>query len=362
MTLSFGYFDAFRLDEDGNVTRAYERHVDNARKAEELGFDYYFVIEHQNAGFFVASSPTVYLATVAAATTRLRIGAMVFQLPMHHPIRLAQDMAMLDHLSSGRVEFGIGYGTRAAEYEGWGLDFAYRREIGVEFMDVIRKAWSEYPLDYAGTYFECSGAKPQPQPLQKPHPPVWMGGHSPTSIAYAANEGFDLAQNLDVERIAAEKFALFRKLASPIGVLGRPPRSLFARHVHVAETDAQARFEAEQYMLEGLQGESGVRRALSLREDEKTPEMVEIARVYLETSKSYDFWIEEGLAMVGSPETVTRRIREQQELCGYDVLLTSHQIASMPVELVRSSMQLFGKHVIPRFAEERSGADLTAVQ
>lgn len=350
MTLAFGYFDAFRMGDDGNVTRAYARHLENARQAEALGFDYYFVIEHQNAGFFVASSPAVYLATVAAATTRLRIGAMVFQVPMHHPIRLAQDVAMLDHLSGGRVEFGIGWGTRAAEYEGWGLDFASRREVGAEYMDVVRKAWSEFPLDYDGTYFRCTGAKPQPQPLQQPHPPVWMGGHSPTSIVYAAGEGFDFAQNLDVERIAAEKFELFRKLAPKTGALGRPPRTLFARHVHVAETDARARAEAEQYMLEGLQGESGVRRALSLREDEKTPEMVEIARVYLETSKSYDFWIDEGLAMVGSPETVARRIREQQELCGYDVLLTSHQIATMPVDLVRSSMKLFGERVIPRFA------------
>jgi len=350
VTLSFGFFDTFPSGGAGDVTTALARHVDNARKAEQYGFDYYFIIEHQNAGFFVASSPAVFLATVAAVTTKIRFGAMVFQLPMHNPIRLAEDVATLDHLSLGRVEFGIGYGTRSAQYDAWGLDFRLRREMGVELMDVVRKAWTEYPLSYSGKFFQCSGALPQPTPLQKPCPPVWMGGHSQASIEYAASEGYDFAQNLDVERVAAEKFARFRALAPATGVTGKPPRTLLARHVHVAETDAQARSEAESYMLQGLQGQSGVARASALREEEKTPETLEITRVYVETARSYDFWIDEGLAFVGSPETVTRRIREQQEVCGYDILLTHHQITTMPLDLVRKSMQLFGERVIPNFA------------
>jgi alkanesulfonate monooxygenase SsuD/methylene tetrahydromethanopterin reductase-like flavin-dependent oxidoreductase (luciferase family) len=349
MALEFGYFDTFPEAQRADLGSAYELHVADAAFAERLGYQYYFFIEHQNARFPVITAPAAYLAAVAAATRTLRIGAMVFQLPMHHPIRLAQDVAMVDQLSRGRIEFALGYGTRAPEFHPWLTDYEHRREIGNEVMDVVRAAWSGAEVTYRGRYFHFEGAIVQPHPYQQPHPPIWVGGHSPTSISYAAANGYDFAQNFDAERTIAAKFALFREKLREYPRTGRIPRTMIARHVHVAETDAEARRTAEPYMLEGMLGASGVARALSLREEEKTPEMLEMARLYLETSKSFDFWIDEGLAIVGSPETVARRIREQQDLCGYDIFLAWHQITSMPFDISRRSMQLFGEAVIPQF-------------
>jgi alkanesulfonate monooxygenase SsuD/methylene tetrahydromethanopterin reductase-like flavin-dependent oxidoreductase (luciferase family) len=125
---------------------------------------------------------------------------------------------------------------------------------------------------------------------------------------------------------------------------------MLVRHIHVAETDAQARAEAEPYMLEGLIGLDGVRRARSIKPEEASPEMLEIARVYIRTSESFDFWIEEGLGFFGSPETVARQIAEQQRRIGYDVLLTQHNIGTMPHALAQKSVKLFGEQVIPVFA------------
>jgi alkanesulfonate monooxygenase SsuD/methylene tetrahydromethanopterin reductase-like flavin-dependent oxidoreductase (luciferase family) len=349
MDLEFGVFDTFRENEAADLTAAYERHIADAVTMEQLGYRYYFFIEHQNARFAVITAPAVYLGAVAAATSTLRIGAMVFQLPMHHPIRLAQDVAMVDHLSHGRIEFALGYGTRSPEFRPWFVDYEHRREIGLEVMEVVRAAWSGQEVTYDGTYFKYDHAIVQPHPYQKPHPPIWIGGHSPTSIAYAAENNFHFAQNLDAEKTIAWKFKLFREKLTEHPRSGPAPRTMLVRHVHVAENDALARQEAEQYMLEGLLGQQGVARALSLREEEKTPEMLEMARLYLETSKSYDFWIDEGLALVGSPETVARRLREQQELCGHDIFLAHHQITTMPYELSLKSTKLFGEAVIPQF-------------
>jgi alkanesulfonate monooxygenase SsuD/methylene tetrahydromethanopterin reductase-like flavin-dependent oxidoreductase (luciferase family) len=348
MDLEFGIFDTFPEAAAADLTAAYEGHIADAVTCERLGYQYYFFIEHQNARFPVITSPAVYLGAVAAATHTLRMGAMVFQLPMHHPIRLAQDVAMVDHLSRGRIEFALGYGTRSPEFRPWFADYEHRREIGIEIMDVVQAAWSGKEVTYTGEYFRFENAVVQPHPYQQPHPPIWIGGHSPTSIAYAAKKGFHFAQNLDAEKTIAAKFKLYREklLEYP---QTEPKRTMIARHVHVADTDAEARKTAEPFMLEGLLGQAGVARALSLREEEKTPEMLEMARLYIETSKSYDFWIDEGLAFVGSPDTVARRIREQQELCGYDILLTHHHITTMPHEISRRSMQLFGEAVIPQF-------------
>jgi alkanesulfonate monooxygenase SsuD/methylene tetrahydromethanopterin reductase-like flavin-dependent oxidoreductase (luciferase family) len=125
---------------------------------------------------------------------------------------------------------------------------------------------------------------------------------------------------------------------------------MLVRHVHVAETDETAREEAERYMLEGLIGLDGARRARSLLAQEATPAMLETARIYIKTAESYDFWLEEGLGFVGSPATVAEAIAAQQQRVGYDILLASHCIGSMPYELVLKSLDLFGREVIPAFA------------
>lgn len=99
--LEVGIFDTFAPEQATHITAAYEAHIDDARTAEQLGYAYHFFIEHQNARYPVISAPAVFLTALARATTTLRIGAMVFQLPMHHPVRLAQDTAMIDQLSGG---------------------------------------------------------------------------------------------------------------------------------------------------------------------------------------------------------------------------------------------------------------------
>ncbi len=352
--LEFGLFDTLSRGATNRDTAAlFDHHIGIAKMAENLGYGYYFFIEHQNAYFQVVSAPTVYLGALARETKKIHIGAMIFQVPLHHPVRLAQDTALVDQLSHGRLEFAIGYGTRNGEFAPWGMNYGERRPMGVEAIEIMLKAWTQKKFDHDGKYWQIKGATPQPQVYQKPHPRVWMGGHSQESFDYAAKNNFHLAQNMDVERLIAEKFDYFRQAWKKQNHPGPMPKTLCVRNIHVAETDALAREEAEQYMLRGLIGKAGVQRALNLSpEDAASASTVEICRVYLETSKSYDFWLDEGLAFIGSPETVMKQIRAQQKRCGYDILLLNHTFEDMPDELITKSIRLCGETVLRDYNRE----------
>lgn len=348
---AFGIFDPTPVtDADDPVVTAqgYEDHIGDAQLAERLGYRYFFFIEHQNAGFACISSPSVYLAALARATSRIRIGPMIFMLPMHHPIRLAQDTAVIDLLSRGRLEVGVGSGTRSAEFGPWHVDFKDRREHMYEVMEILVKSWTERRFSYQGKYWTFTDVEPQPRPYQRPHPPVWVGAHSLPSYEYAATHGFNVSQIFEGETATTEKFDYFRAYWRKLGKTGPAPKTALVRHVHVAETDELAFREAEQYMLKGIQGTAGAERIHHLPKDAPA-DMRELARIYHETSRSAAFWLDEGLAFVGSPETVAAGIRAQQQRVGYDVLLTHHQFAEMPRDLYVKSMRLFGEQVIPAF-------------
>ena len=184
---------------------------------------------------------------------------MVLQLPMHHPIRLAQDTAMVDQLSRGRFEFALGYGTRLPEFQPWFLDYEHRREIGNEVMEVVLEAWSGREVTHEGEYFRYQNAVVQPHPFQKPHPPVWVGAHSATSIAYAVENGFNMAQNLDAEKTTAEKFQLFRDMwADKKAGATVTAYSSSSGTCTSPRPTRKARKNAEPHMLKGLLGEQGV--------------------------------------------------------------------------------------------------------
>jgi alkanesulfonate monooxygenase SsuD/methylene tetrahydromethanopterin reductase-like flavin-dependent oxidoreductase (luciferase family) len=131
-TITFGVWDAFGAYEVSRFpvqADIYEQHIREVQLAEELGYRYYFIIEHQNSPVGQITAPSVYLSAVARETTRIRMGVMIYQLPFHNPMRLAQEAAMLDHLSHGRLEFGAGLGTLEHEFMRWKLPYDERREM-----------------------------------------------------------------------------------------------------------------------------------------------------------------------------------------------------------------------------------------
>ncbi len=338
----------------------YDEHIRLAARVEELGWHSYFVIEHQNVRPITA--PSVYLTAVARATSSLRIGTMMWQLPFHHPIRLAQEVAMLDHLSRGRVEFGTGIGVHEHEFIRWGVDFYQRAAISEEVMKIVKMAWTQDEVTFDGKYFHFDEALPQPRPFQKPYPPIWAAVHSDMAVEFAARNNYNVAQNLDTDEVIARKFDLYRKIWRECEHEGPMPRVFLQRQVHVAETDEKAHEEARRFLATHEGGPVPIRggavaetrigwgtNARGMGRDSERPDDKNRGPTMQKAAQDYQFSIDNGLALVGSPETVIKKLQEGQKMIGYDLFCTNHEIGGMPKANMLNSIELFGKEVIPAF-------------
>ena len=361
--MDFAFWDAFGAS-DGDVAEQFDEHVRLAQRVEELGWHSYFVIEHQNAPIGT-SAPSVYLTAVARATSRLRFGAMMWQLPLYHPIRLAQDVASLDQLSRGRVEFGTGIGVHEHEFIRWGVDYYQRAAISDEVLQLVKMAWTQDEVTFEGKYFRFDEALPRPKPHQQPHPPIWAAVHSDASVEFAARNNYHIAKNLDTDEVVAGKFELYRRIWREAGHAGPMPRIFLMRVVHVAATDEQAHAEARHYLASGDMRRVGGGPIAQTRigwgshsrgmgRDSERPHDELRGETTARAAEDYDFAVEQGLAIVGSPETVIRRLREAHRQMGFDLFCTNHQIGRMPPDLVNQSIELFGREVIPALQAVRA--------
>ena len=359
-TLDFAFWDAIPHTRSGvDIADEYDAHIRLAQRIEALGWHSYFVIEHQNAPQGI-SAPSVYLTAVARETSRLRLGAMMWQLPFYQPLRLAQEVAMLDQLSRGRVEFGTGIGVHEHEFIRWGVDYYQRAAISEEVVLIVKMAWTQPEVMYNGKYFQYDEALPHPKPFQQPHPPIWAAVHSDASVEFAARNNYNVAKNLDTDEVVAGKFALYRRIWQESGHAGPMPRIFLMRTVHVAPTDAQAHAEAREFVAAGAERVGGGPIAQTrigwgshsrgMGTDSERADNKARGQTMAEAARSYEFNGDNGLTLIGSPDTVIRKLQEGQRNLGYDVFCTNHFIGRMPAELVNSSIELFGQEVIPAFA------------
>jgi alkanesulfonate monooxygenase SsuD/methylene tetrahydromethanopterin reductase-like flavin-dependent oxidoreductase (luciferase family) len=169
-----------------------------AAQAESLGFDLLVVPERLSAdGGFPAALPAC--AAAAAATARLRIATGLLALPLHHPLRVAEDAATLDALSGGRFELGVGLGAEAEAFGGFGLDLRERAARFEEALEVVRRAWAEGPVRFEGRHFRCGEVEVFPKPVQAGGPPLWLGARSDDAIARAAKLGVGLVLEAEAD-------------------------------------------------------------------------------------------------------------------------------------------------------------------
>ena len=164
----------------------------------------------------MAPSPSVFLSAIGQRTTRLRFGTFVYALPVHHPLRLLEEICMLDHLSGGRLEIGFGRGSVPFEISYYGQNAEERQQIYAERLELILKAFTVGTLSWNGRYNQFENVPMQFAPLQKPHPPLWYGAHSPDSAERAARKGLnmvtnDMPANARAIILATERFGARRK-------------------------------------------------------------------------------------------------------------------------------------------------------
>lgn len=364
--LEFGAWGSVKnYDIEGNyggvAAGAYDEHIRQARLMDELGYTYYWIIEHQASYVGAITSPTVFLTAVARETEQLRIGAMIWVLPFHNPIRLAEEIATLDHLSHGRVEFGTGIGTHEHEFIRLGLDYYARREMGDEALNIIERAWTQPEVTYHGRFWNFDEMLPRPFPFQSPHPPIWAAAHSMRAFEWAAERNYDVGTNISTDDQLADKLAYFRKIWKECKHPGPMPRQLVVRSVHIAETDEKAREEVEPYLLEsmaiGREMVTNTRIGMGTDPRGKGYDNTRYTRangeIFAQSRKSYDYWVDNNLALIGSPETVARKLQESQDRLGFTAFAANHHIGRMPTDLVDKSITLMAKEVFPAFEKPK---------
>lgn len=189
--MRFGLTTDFRNRPDSGRKSAavYAEIIEHFVLAEDLGFDAAYVFEHHFTDDDYMASPMVASTAIAARTKRLRVGPDIAILPLYEPVRVAEDGAVLDLISNGRLDFGVGLGYRPPEYAGYGLDIKRKGSRADEALEIIRRLWQGETVNFHGKHFTIAGAKLSPRPVQQPNPPIWIGGFSKAAARRAAKYG-----------------------------------------------------------------------------------------------------------------------------------------------------------------------------
>jgi alkanesulfonate monooxygenase SsuD/methylene tetrahydromethanopterin reductase-like flavin-dependent oxidoreductase (luciferase family) len=335
----------------------YDGHLALYKRADELGYDGVCFAEHHYGTNSVDPSPNLMASAVATNTSNCKIVILGNCLPMHgHPIRLAEELAVVDMLSGGRLVSGFIRGG-GSEYYAYGVDITRGRAMFNEAADLIVKAWTaDEPFAWHGEYYDYDVVSIVPRPLQQPHPPIIVAGNTAESIEWAAERRYPLMTSFSPTDQIAETFAYYRKYAEEeCGWTPGPEHMGVSRQCYVAESDARAREEIEEHALQFYNNVSAPARK---------PEMQAInAGRHTERSFAYkteghqhmphgdqglfDRVEEDGLLVTGSPDTVIRKIREQQAALGVGIFLTYLPFGTLEPKHAMKSLELFAKEVLP---------------
>jgi len=233
--MEFGVFD--HVDRSAlPLADFYDARLKIVEAYDRGGFYAYHVAEHHATPLGIAASPSVYLAAVAQRTQRLRFGPLVYTLPLYHPLRLIEEICMLDQMSGGRFQLGIGRGISPLETRCFGVDPDERQRRYEEIIQILMQGMTGKTVDFAGQYYTFRGVPMELAPLQQPHPPIWLGVATPDSAEHAGRNG----SNVVSLSTAAETRLLtdrYRKGWRETNGEQAPPRLGLGRFIVVAESD-----------------------------------------------------------------------------------------------------------------------------
>ena len=319
-------------------------------RAEEFGFDSVWPAEHHFSEYGYCASPAITLAALAARTQRIRLGTGVVVLPLNHPVRVAEEYAMLDLLSGGRVDLGVGRGYQPHEFAGYGVDQARSRDMFRESVEIVQRAWTEERFDYEGEFYRFHDLSVRPKPLQKPHPPIWMASLSPDTFQLCGQYGFHLmcapVFGFDVNRGAAQ----IEQYRAALREHGRDPAGHEVASLcmtYVADTTQEALADFRDAVMWYFHTFAKYIAPPKGQPAIKTYEMYTAARDWLQTIE-WDMVVQSGAVVCGSPDQVAERIAQIHELCGITHYLAWTRIGGLAHEKVLRSMELMRDKVMPQ--------------
>ena len=345
--MEFGLFLEFPLREGGTQKEAFQDCFALADEAEALGVDSLWLAEyHFNAGR-VLSAPVTIASSLATRTKRVRIGLAVLCLPLGNPVRIAEEIATLDHISEGRVEFGVGRGTFPNVHEGYNVPFHESRDRFEEFLEVIVKAWTTESFSFQGKYVECHDLVVEPKPWQTPHPPIHVGVTSAESFPIMGTLGYSILIN------PSRVFALselapyideYRQAWQKAGHSGKAKVGLRVP-VYVADTAEKAYSEPQDSAMFSV-GRLGARVGQYAQYGGTTGDwQAESGRIL---AMSYDDWLRDKV-VYGTPEAVVDRLEQLREELSLDQIMFEVNYGSqIPQDRQINTLRLMMEKVAPK--------------
>ncbi len=359
--MKFGilYNTDYHASVHGTPDTYYGQLLDQIVLEEELGFDSAWFGEHHYSAYSFGA-PAVMATAAAARTQRIRLGTGVSLLPIHHPIRLAEEYATLDVLSGGRLEYGVGRGFLRYALDVFGIDEDESHARYHEAAEIIRRAWtSKGPFSHEGRFWKLEDYEFFPPPLQSPHPPIYASAVlTPESYVWTARMGFHLATACFVPNREGirDGIALYRKTLQETGVEPATREVAGVYQMFCGESDVEAHRTAGSRVLDYLDFFGSI--------DERSPhDSVAYAHHQGGTRKLFagvtsEVLDEQRLVLIGSPETLVDRIRWAREYFGIDYLLMEVGQGGLAHEEVVSSLKRFAKEVMPHFQADEGYAGL----
>jgi alkanesulfonate monooxygenase SsuD/methylene tetrahydromethanopterin reductase-like flavin-dependent oxidoreductase (luciferase family) len=318
---------------DGTLADYYRSMYEQIVEVEKLGFDYAWVTEHHFGGYGgTLPHPPTFLAAVAQMTSRIRLGVAVAVLPLHNPLELAEAYAMADVISNGRIDFGIGKGSEPVEYRKFGASRDEATQRFSESAEIIRQAWSDGPINFRGQFYCYDNVNILPKPVQRPHPPIWVGAtRTEETFRWAGEMGYDW---MTVPFVHPTTDALQELVKIYRGALAKNGHDFVRRevlgkfHIYVSDSFEGGMREAAPFM----KNYSDLHRA------------ADPGRHLTERDIGSD--MARGVIIVGDPERCSDTIQRWHEEGGITTFSGTFQFGGMPHEMALRNIRLFAERVM----------------
>ena len=345
--MEFGLFFLMQRDEEWSEQSVFDSGLEQMLAAEALGYSSVWIAEHHFNNYGLCPAPPVLAAFVAARTTSLRLGMGVSLLPLHHPVDLAEELAVLDVVSGGRLDVGIGRGGTLQDYQTFQSDRDDSRARVEEGIALMRHSWSGAPFDFQGRFHSAERLHVRPRPAQRPHPPLFIAANSEDSVLSAARLGLPTLSSFFVPVAELQKrHRLYRETARAAGrsmaeIEELEGRSWGMRVVHVAPDHDEALRATEAPFM-------GYQRRMSVLRSESTggsvPGSFDRSLLRLRAFRDY---LDDGWALIGTPDEVRDGLQKYCEATGYGRVLLVMALPGLRTDLALRSMRLFAEKVAP---------------
>jgi alkanesulfonate monooxygenase SsuD/methylene tetrahydromethanopterin reductase-like flavin-dependent oxidoreductase (luciferase family) len=348
--MKFGLFDHIDRS-DRPLAQQYDERLEFIAAADEAGFYCYHLAEHHATPLNTVPIPGLFLSAVARTTKQIRIGPMVYLLPLYSPLRLIEEISILDHLSHGRMQTGVGRGVSPFELNFHKVDAEKSREIFTDAYECLLTGLTNDRLTYPGPYYQYDDVPIMLRPLQQPYPPFWYGSSNIVGSTWAGENGLHFATNGPVKAAKANADAYRAALATRGGRASVPIADFdggvaigASRTIVVAQTEAEARRIARPAHDHLFANQTYLRRENAKR---ATPGLQAdyVARV---RSADMDEAIAEGSTIVGTPDQVRAAIEAQQDELGINYLICYLMFGTMTLADGMRSLKLFSEEVMPK--------------